>query len=503
MDTNKLRDFGAKLADMGVSGSTLEARLKGPSHIPPNDIKEVVTGFVDAMASRKESWSLQEVYNVLHGTARFLYNGDFDSVRAKVLGRMLEGGSEEDVLKFLRKNNDHAAVDLIIDHLVAKDPEKAYQLAHGPENARVAESIVAKYRNNDAHHKLIFSCLYRLKRADDLLALAREQIQKRPGFAAEVLTQARYVGTTSLDVSAEWLLIARQELNDNRLVEAYVAVKQSYEDKASEVRKRIVDRMIRKQPETALKMFSGKGDGHRESLDKAVMLRVGKRFMQLSDPYNALTAFSYAGRDGCSPEWEKAGLMVFEDIASGKELPRCEVPCAVGNVLCTMALEYFENGGNPVVADKYLAGTRLEDTEHRDLATALLKANAASNAYEHMQAIKDKKPKDVAGIASLRELLVDKHPGVFRAHGDKDGMRMYVAKNVKGHPEWAYEWAVELKDEATVDSIRKDLISKDTKGAWRFFKDKKDAVGIGYVRAKLGEGVDASIVDTFLPESAL
>ena len=303
---------------------------------------------------------------------------------------------------------------------------------------------------------------------------------------------------SACDVREDHRLAARAWKYTN-IVAAITVAEHLKGEQDKPLRKELEEILIRQEPYEAMTRFfserrdNGYGSYSHICTNKEGMIAVGKRFIKLHEPKHAIEAFELANHTG--PELIEAGIEILKE----EKLREYNNDRVSRSVLKQAAIPYLEQGGNPEIANQYIAKGAGDDI-NRHLASALEK-KCPSRAYERLMSIKERSVADTSLLATLREQLVSESwsgIGIFAQHKDEEGMRLFIERHQEKDPVSAYKTALALGYQNLIDATRNQVLSGKLRNALEVFEEAKDQVGIQRVKERLAPGVAPALVDKLL-----
>jgi hypothetical protein len=484
-------NLGKQMVEFRVGVSDLENKvnqLTAQGKIKDQDARDLVTGFVDE--ALKEDCSPATVYSLVHGFARWLYNGDFSTVRNQILENMAKTGKGINVL---RERGDEQGMQTVAKLAMETNPSVAFDLYKGEGRNDLLRQIADKYAKDWTNRETVQLCLRELDDTDGLRQHAITFIEKDTEYSVGILKR--------LDTDQDYRTIVAHLAKTN-LEKAYdfalnIQVP-TQEDKTAfeNIRKQLINKM----PEHAVSKFlrykqSWQGTGTRVCTDTEGMIAAGKRLLEQHKIFEAADAFTHAEYEG--PELLDIGLELLKMYKKEGSYDRGKYK-DVKQIMAKAAPAFIEK--SPETVDSILDDCK-DDTK-RKLGIALAKRGMGIAAYRRIIEIKDKTPADISLIGSLRQELlsnIEESRYLFAQHDDAEGMRMFVECAKEKHPEYAYYNAVCLKDESLISPLREAIIAKSgLRSALLDFAHQKDKTGVKIVLERIAQGVDSQTVDYLL-----
>jgi hypothetical protein len=503
-DFKEYEAFGKQLADLEVSSKDLENRINGLGHVVDDKaIKALVTGYVDGLLGKQ--YHERESYELVHGFARFLYNGDFQDVRGRVLNNFakqaLRNKEDSDLLEFLRKKNDTAALAIIAEKVLDTNPELTERLYREENRPAILQKIIDTHRSSKQWKETVSYCMTELKDTEGMLALAREHIND--------VAFAQHIFERNSATRDDWTLAANT-WQDKNIAAAYYAVTKACwahprPKEVEQLRDELKQQFISKEPLAAMQAFK---DENRFNRDKDALTAIGKQLMAKGEYSSALDAFAAAEYEG--PEFNTMGLEKLKMYAKDpkKNLKSYDYERFVG-LMHKAAPAYFEQGGSPSIASDFIHAEGTPDALNRKLAYALAglpkKKDSwnAHNAYARLITVKEKTAKDEQVLDTLRGRMIAGEisyaDSVFIGHKDHKALQMMLEKRKDLDDEHQYNIARELNDNALLEKTRTAIVNAGVQHALYVFGQAKDDAGITYARKHIAHGVDMSLVDKILP----
>ncbi len=499
--------FGKQLVELDVSANDLETRINGLGHkIEDKEIKAMVTGFVDRLLEKE--FHEKESYELVHGFARFLYNGDFKDVRKRVLDNIAKRSAkiaaderyDIELLRWLKEKQDTDALATIAESMLNTNPAVTYTWHPGGENRpAILRKIVQTHQTNKKWREVVASCLHELEDKDGTRALAKEYLDKDIAFAWKLLEKH---GT-----SDDWMLAANAWKNKDigSAYHASVKARDAYPhpQEAEQLRDQLKERFIREQPAKAFEIFNKR---ERYEQDKKALLLIAKLFLEKGKLEDALVTFSAAEYNG--PEVNNIGLTMLKRLEKDKK-PSRQTYKPFERAMREVALSYFENGGKVEIAAQYIYERAHDDDLRRKLGYAFAKlppkkgSNHAAQAYIRLIQLERKNPQDERLLDQLRERMVadesSHHTSTFIGYHDQKGLQLVLAKRKDLHDQTVYDIARALNDAQLLEKTRRAIVAEGARHALDMFEREKDDVGIRYAREHIGHGVDLTLVDKILP----
>jgi hypothetical protein len=504
--------------DIGISGLENRVnRLTREGKIKDADAKELVTGFIDAAIGAKESPG--EIYGMVHGFARWLYNGDYTTVLQSIYRNMAETGKGIDVLK---SADDKQGIQAVAELAWEKHPTITIDLYTGANRNELLRKI-AEHNFNAKEIGITKSCLTELKDIPGLRRHALARIEDHYDYAEGILKEH---GTDD-DFRAVVKFLRKRNKNgtfpycqrESDHVTAYDWAMRIKEPTPAdtEIIGKLKTVLIEKSPEEAIRRFWKEGprryNGCSEApvcTDKEGVIAAGKKLLTTSNIFEAINAFKSVHYDG--PEFLEAGVQVIkkyyepnqtqqlyddnrQDIQAIAQKAIPAYLAAGGSILAVASLINSERCGDDM--NRRIGDAQLSNTDK----TLAADTCAAINAYERFIAIRNPTLEDNAKLAEMRKKMIEGDRGtyLFEHCDDMEGMRMYLDALRGEQPCQAYQLALKRKDTQLVGELRQEILSKKSpKHALDFFTENGDKTGIQMVRDKIGQGIDPSIIDTLV-----
>ncbi|HLF54134.1 MAG TPA: hypothetical protein VI612_00245 [Candidatus Nanoarchaeia archaeon] len=523
--------------ELNLSAKDLETRVNSlGTEFPQEQVRAIVTGYIDASLEANR-WNTVEVYTLLHGFGRWLYNGTFDSVRKRVLDKIAQSSrSAESIFECLEGNQE--AINYIAEARIEKTPDFAHAHYKGEKRPEMLRRIIEKHsqREEQETRDTVISCMRELNDNEGLRALAYRCLETDFGLAEHLLLKygtredklklAEIAKKTGKIEKAGKLITehgTKEELEafirEIRSTDIRTAYELSRMSGPKELYKEIKQQMIQEHPEVAEGIFYAKPyeDGHPQLNDQAGMLEVAKRFAELKRHSSAIRAYGIAycfdlAREQQEQIRTEVRQHALEMLRAGQKIPEVTMFMNRDFIYAVQdaVIAYFTEGGNPLTADEHIREEVLPSL-NAQLARALAQLpgeKATNRAYArliHLGEKIDKKENEL--LAELRERILQQPyaANFFADNRDQEGMRLYIDRNIESNPKIAYSVAIKhLREEEAMIKTRQALIQAATAGripvkeAFTTFEETKDQLGIAELQQALAPGIERRVAETLL-----
>ncbi len=503
-------NLGKQMVQFDVKHSDLENkinRLTSEGKINDEDARELVTGFVDEAIKTKTAPA--DIYTLVNGFARWLYNGDFNTVRRRILENMAATGEG---IALLEAKKDEQGIQIVAELAWEKNPMLTIRHYKGANRNELLKKIAERHFNSDSIG-IPKECFTEL---NDIPSLRRHALAhlENLDYVRNVLAEH---GTDDDYREAVEFFRKRNRSVQHGCGDCMLAYDWATRIKSPTAKdKKIIEdlkaELIKKSPENAISRFwkeDRRYDSWRQEYkerictDKEGVIAAGKRLLETDKPVDALKAFESVKYEG--PEVLKAGIQVIKQYYEKDpslyhvyERDRPIIQAAAKKAVPA----YLAAGGSVLAVESMINENTCGDDLNRRIGEAQTVNNPGSSfAYQRFIAIKKKTPDDYAKIARIRTAIVESDVGsyVFEEYKDTEGMRMLIDKRRVKRPDSAFATALTLKDEKLVEELRQEIVSKTSPDyALRTFTEAKDEKGIQMVRDKIGPGIEPGVIDSLL-----